>query len=147
SEHSELQACRFRHHRGIPGRVPDQLHVGGGDAGDALHLALYLAGERTCHRAAGGREGHLDLDGAVALDVDVVDEPQLVDVDRDLRIEDGLESFDDPVLDVGRIGGNGRGGGMGGFLVHCELHSIPWTRVDPSLPKPPAGYATPGWRT
>src|SRR5205807_6829779 len=48
------------------------------------HVGHHLAG----HRAAEGGEGHLDVDALLFLvDVDLVDQSQVDDVDRDLRVE------------------------------------------------------------
>src|SRR5215217_7116911 len=45
-------------------------------------------------------QGHGDHSVAVLTDVDVVDQPELVDVDRDFRVVDRLERVDDGRLEV-----------------------------------------------
>src|SRR5690606_10082044 len=61
---------------------------------------------------------------------------ELVDVDRDLRVVDGLELLDDGRLDRlarGRVGGGGggRGGVLLGVLAHL-LHSVVTGSAAPS---------------
>ena len=67
------------------------------DARDArdrvLDPARHLAGDRAARRG----QGHVDRDVAVVVDVDPVDQAELVDVGRDLRVVDGLQRRDDVV--------------------------------------------------
>ena len=63
-----------------------------------LHPARHLAGDR----AAGRGQRHVDVDVLVVVDVDPVDQPQLVDVGRDLRIVDGLQRRDDVARSAAR---------------------------------------------
>ena len=58
--------------------LADARHGGDG----VLDPARHLAG----HRAARRRQRHVDGDIAVVVDVDLVDQAQLVDVDRDFRV-------------------------------------------------------------
>src|SRR5579863_8605593 len=99
SEHSELQSCRFRHHRRVPDRVPDHLDLGRGDPRHALDPVLHLPRQRAGDRTGWRGQGHLDLHLPVGLDVEVVDEAHLVDVDRDLGVVDRLQRFDDVLFD------------------------------------------------
>src|ERR1700680_4570122 len=116
----ELKACRFRHHRRIPDRIPDHLDLGPGDPGHALDLVPHLSRQRAGDRTAGGGQGHLDLHPPAGLDVEVVDQSHLVDVDRDLRVVDGLQRLDDAVLES-RLGAARLGGGRRGVLQRSAL--------------------------
>ena len=62
------------------------------------------------HGAARRRQRHVDGDELRIVDLDLVDEPQLVDVDRDLGIVDGLERRHEPFGDLIELGGRDRGG-------------------------------------
>src|ERR1700688_3742096 len=139
SEHSELKSCRFRHHRRVPDRVPDHLDLGPGDAGHALDPVLHLSRQRAGDRTAGGGQGHLDLHPPAGLDVEVVDQPHLVDVDGDLRIVDGLQRLDDAVLDTrrGRVGpGGDRRRALRGFVRFC-CHDVSFQLRPASAQRPP----------
>src|SRR5690606_8471979 len=88
-------------------------------------------------RAARGGQGHRDLDGPVLGDLDVVDEAEVVDVERDLRIEDRPERLDDLLAQGLAVDGardrraaaaegllHLRGGGRG-LAEHAERHARP----------------------
>ena len=59
------------------------------------YLALHLERQRLRGRAAGRRQGHPDLDAALTVDVDAVDEAQLPDVHGDLRVVHRADGVDD----------------------------------------------------
>ena len=81
-----------------------------GDAFDGADGILHPAGHLAGHRAAGRGQRHVDLDRAVVLDVDLVDQAELVDVGRDFRVVDRLQRRDDVVGQPRQfVGGNGRG--------------------------------------
>ena len=64
------------------------------------------AGHFTGHRAAGGGQGHGDLDLVLFADLDRVDEAEVVDVDRNFRVKDRAAGLDD--LRIKRmVGGRG----------------------------------------
>src|SRR5690606_3967546 len=99
-QHVEGETGLIAHARGIPWRIEDD---GGLGRADALYLAggiLHPARHFARHRAGTGRQGHLDLDMAVVVDVDLVDQAQLVDVDRDFRVIDFLKFLDQVVGDL-----------------------------------------------
>ena len=52
-----------------------------------LHPFRHLARDRAGRR----RQGHVDRDRAIIVDVDAVDQPELVDVGRYLGVVDGLQ--------------------------------------------------------
>src|SRR5262249_38180700 len=54
------------------------------------------------------RQRHVDGDGAVVADVDLVDQSELVDVGRDFRVIDGLERRDDIVGQLAEVVGRAR---------------------------------------
>src|SRR5690606_2375117 len=80
------------------GRVPRGIedHVDGDvldafyAAGSVFHPAGHFAGNRT----AGSGQGHVDGEVAVVVEVDLVDQAQLIDIDRDFRVIDSLERTD-----------------------------------------------------
>jgi hypothetical protein len=81
------------HQLGAPGRAEHEL---GPDLPDPLdrgeegsHLVLDQRPDRAAHR----RERVLDIHVTVGLDRDVVDEPEVDDVDAELRVEDLFEGF------------------------------------------------------
>ena len=43
-------------------------------------------GNIACHRTSRRGQGHFDLDVALVIDVDFIDQAKLVDIDRNLRI-------------------------------------------------------------
>src|SRR3990170_3355662 len=95
---AELLLRRLGHHLGGPGGLPDDVHVGLLDPRELLKLPLHVMLDVRGRGAAGRREGHPDLDLARAVaDLDVVDETQVVDVDRDLRVVALLEHGHDLV--------------------------------------------------
>ena len=64
------------------------------DGDGILHPARHVAG----HRAARRRQRHVHLDIAVVVDIEPIDQAELVDIDGDLGIEDGLQRGDQIVL-------------------------------------------------
>jgi len=103
----------WRDHLRVPRRVPDDLHVGVRDAWEVEEPEPRVGGDRRPHAAAGRGERHLDVDAvAVALrrDAHVVDQAEIHDVHRDLRVETGLERRPHLLLEVTARGGGGRRG-------------------------------------
>ena len=85
-------------------------HVGdaGHETDRVLHPARHLAGDRATRRG----QRHVDVDVAVVVDVDAVDQAELVDVGRDLGVVDGLQRRNDvlrqPIQFLRRDGRAGR---------------------------------------
>ena len=146
-----------------PGRVEDDVDTGVGDALDALdgfcstwpgsHCAAGQAGAVSVIRTPTTRVGVHD---------DVVDEPEVVDVDRNFRVEHGLDGGDDRRLErsrprgvahqVGRLAV--RGGGVCVWASRAgSREAASW--VSSSVFAPSSGRlrrrssscARPGWRT
>src|SRR5437879_525679 len=99
SEQPQLQPGRLGHLVRSPGWIEDDLDVELADPREAADLSLHVLLEDLTHPAAGGGEGHADLDAPVAVGegerFDAVDQPEIDDVDRDLRIVDGPEDIPD----------------------------------------------------
>src|ERR1043166_4251935 len=104
SQHPELEARGLVHAARIPRRVPDDVHVDVGNAGYLLHPLIHLARQRLRRGAARGGERHTDHHGAGLLDFDLVDESELVNIHRDLGIEDVTQRLDHLGLDHHRVG-------------------------------------------
>src|SRR5207302_564198 len=79
---------------GRPRRAPDHLDFAVLDAVGAGDLRFDLADQLRAQRASHGGQRHLDTHGP-ADDRDVVDQPQIPDVHRDLGIEAGLQHVND----------------------------------------------------
>src|SRR5262249_59909642 len=118
----------------VPRMVEGDLDADVRHARHVAHSSLHLVWQHLRGGAAGGRERHAHGHGTGRADLDAVDQPELVDVHRDLRIVDLAERLDDAVLDLCLIDGRHR-------------------RATPSLPARPgpgaqrAGYARAAWRT
>src|SRR3989442_6088074 len=95
SEHPELQFRGVRHPVFVPRRVPDDVHVRVGDAGQLLQLVDDFHRKALSGGAARRRQRHADTDHVFGVDGDLVDEAELVDVDGDLGVKDRREHLDD----------------------------------------------------
>lgn len=115
---SEDLSALFGDHGLVPGRVPDDLDDSFFHAGKVKKFLLGVAGDGCTHAAAGRGQGHLDGDEAVAagqrLDVKIIDETEVDDVDGNLGVVTGFESFPDEFF-VGGTFGDGAGGSGRGF--------------------------------
>src|SRR4030081_2846815 len=91
SPHIQDEARLVAHPVRRPSRLPDQIDVDHADAGNAgarvLHHGRQLSRGRTVRR----RQGHYDVDGAVVLDVDLIDQAEFIDVSRNFGIEHRLQ--------------------------------------------------------
>src|SRR5215831_6433995 len=99
-QHSQFELRRLRHHRRRPRRIPDEIERHRRHAFDTARLRLHLGWELLGRRAHRRREGHADGGRALGVDLHLVDEAELVDVDGNLRIEDGLQLLDDLLADL-----------------------------------------------
>src|SRR5690606_8920684 len=108
SEHSGFQARGLGHHVPGPRRVEHQLDVGLDHGRDHFQLAAHVVHEDVAHAASGGGQGHAHLDQALAVvamgDPGLVDQAEIDDVDRDLRIEAGAHLRPHQTLDLGIVG-------------------------------------------
>ena len=100
-----LGACSDAHLYGQGQLTPEADRLGftgrvcTDDARDVQDLPLHLFDELTRDGTAGSRKRHADPNALVLIEVDFVDEPELVDVHRDLRVVDRTENLDDRLLD------------------------------------------------
>src|SRR5690606_5795303 len=83
------------HARRVPGRV--EHHVDGNvlDALDTARGVFYPARHFAGHRTPRRGQRHVDGEVAVVIEVDLVDEAQLVDIDRYFRVVDGFQRPDE----------------------------------------------------
>ena len=71
----------------VPRRVEGQVQIDVPDAVDRSGGAFYLPRKDSRRRTGGGGEGHADGRHPRGFDLDVVNEADIVDVDRNLRVE------------------------------------------------------------
>ena len=90
----EFQQCLFRRRAFVTYGIERENHVHRLHAFDFGYLLVYVFDEHVGHRAVGRRERHADVGDAVGRVVDFVDQPQVVDVDRDFGIVYVLERKD-----------------------------------------------------
>lgn len=93
-EESEFEFGFVAHHVFGPFGLEDDVDVDRLDAFDALELVAGVFDEEVGGRAVWGCQGHVDVEIAVVVDLDAVDEPQAVDVYGYLRVEDRAEHLD-----------------------------------------------------
>jgi hypothetical protein len=131
SKHAERQLGLVRHAVLVPGRVEGERHFHLADAGHGGHGVLDPGRHLARHRAAWRRQRHLDRNVAVVVDVDLVDQPQLVDVGGNLGVVHGLQGRDDvggellQLLRRDRRAGRRRRTHRLLYLgVHGQLHSL-----------------------
>lgn len=83
---------------GGPGGIPDQFDLGGGDPRESCDLSFHLRYKGIGHRTGGRSERHPDPDLTRLVHVDPVDQPHLVEINRDLRVITSLEDVDHPLF-------------------------------------------------
>ena len=98
----------------VHGGFEHDLDLGGGHALDAAGPVTHLPGQGLGRRARRRRERHPDPDLAVGVHQHVVDQPEFVDVHRDLGVEHLLQRGDDPGPEFRHLHGVGR---------HVERHA------------------------
>src|SRR5207248_6784093 len=108
---AELEAGCVGHAARAPRRIPHDFDADLPDPREALDLAADVLPEDVPHAAARCRHAHVDLD-AVALGerhgFAAIDEAEVHEIDRDLRIEHRLQLLPDPLLVEGALRGRGR---------------------------------------
>src|SRR6476646_1779930 len=114
-EHIEGKPRLLGHAARVPGRIEHKVDLHLAYARNGRDGVLHPAGHVAGHRAAGGGQGHVHLDIARFIDVQPVDQAKLIDVDRDLGIEHGLQRRHEVVLELVVLG-RGRGCGLRGGL-------------------------------
>jgi hypothetical protein len=102
----------------MPGRVPDQFDVGFFDFLESEEFALNIRGDLAAHVAAGSGERHLHIDDAV-VEGDVIDEPEVHDVEGNLGIVTGAELVPDGLF--GKSSWGAGGSGLGLVEVHSRM--------------------------
>src|SRR5215510_9508819 len=108
SEQAELESCGLGHPALVPRRIERDLDADVCHARHVAHSSLHLGGQYLRGGAARGRERHAHGHGPGRADLDAVDQPELVDVHRNLRIVDLAERLDDALLDLRPIDGRHR---------------------------------------
>src|SRR5215467_3556009 len=108
SEQAELESCGLGHSALVPRRVERDLDADVRHARHVAHPPLHLLGQHLRGGAARGRERHAHGHGPGRADLDAVDQPELVDVHRDLRVVDLAERLDHLLLDLCLIDGRHR---------------------------------------
>src|SRR5947207_1637254 len=92
-DHPQLPARLFRHALWGPDRFVDDVDAGVGDSRQGQQVVADVRHHVGGHRAAERGQRHLHVD-ACGLDRDVVDQPDIDDVDRDLGVQALPENFD-----------------------------------------------------
>src|SRR5689334_4379864 len=91
SKHTGFQPRRFGHHAAVPWRIEYQLDIGLAHRRHPLDFGADIIDEDIAHATARCGQGQTDIDLAEAVDlafqVATVDQAQLDDIDRNLRIE------------------------------------------------------------
>src|SRR5215204_6192878 len=95
SPHVEHGAGLVRHAARVPRRIPDDVNLDLADTSDARHRILHHDRELLRRRAVGRRQCHIHRDRPVIGDIDSIDQADLVNVGRNLRVVNGLERRDD----------------------------------------------------
>src|SRR6266853_2323934 len=91
SPHVQHHPRLVGHPARFPGRIPYHFDGYRPDAWNARRRIFHHAGKLLRGRAVRRGQGHVDGDGAIVADVDLVDQAELVDVGRDFGIVDRLE--------------------------------------------------------
>src|SRR4029078_8133262 len=107
SHHMEASDCRLphmehkpgfvRHPAGVPRRIPNDLHLGLLHTGNARHSILDHDRQVLRRRTVRRRERHVDFYATVVADIDLVNQPQLIDVGGDFRIVNGFQRRNDVI--------------------------------------------------
>src|SRR2546426_3382231 len=93
---AELFLRQLRHHLWGPRRVPNDVDVRLPDSGEGFDFSLHVLVQVPRGGTPGRCQRHPDRDLALRLvQLDVVHEPEIVDVDRDFRVVALLEDADD----------------------------------------------------
>src|SRR5215468_7776675 len=92
--HTQRQLGSLGHAVAVPGRIPYQLDIDFPNGFNGPHGVLHHIWHGAGDRAAGGRQRHLDGHVAAGRDVDVVDEPELVDIHGNLGVIDRVQGLD-----------------------------------------------------
>ena len=85
------------------GGLEDQVDGAGLQARDLHDRVLDPARHFAGHRAARRGQGHVDGHVLVVADIDLVDQAQLIDVDRDFRVIDRLQLLDQQIGQLGQL--------------------------------------------
>src|SRR5262245_11132720 len=99
-EHVELKLRSFAHHASTPGRIEREFDFGISDARDHFNFLLDLKRQGRCFRAVRRGQGHLNLCRALVVDLDLVNQAQLIDIYRNLRIVALMQCLYDSGLEV-----------------------------------------------
>jgi len=84
-QESKLLFCGVAQATGVPGRVPDHLHVDGLDTGNLSQVRPHVLADETVRRAAPGGECHHHVH-AIIVDLDIVDQSQVDEIDGDFGV-------------------------------------------------------------
>src|SRR5207249_5929839 len=106
-----------------PHRLIDDVHAGVGDARQGQQVVADVGHHISRHRAAERGQGHLDVD-PLGLDRHVVDQAQVDDVDRDLRVEALAQDLDHVLRLDGGVRRHVRGD-LRGLLAHGVSRGSP----------------------
>src|SRR2546426_3286253 len=111
-DHPESSARFFGHALWGPDRLVHDVHACVGDARQREQMVADVRHHVGCHRATERRQRHLQVD-PFGLDRDVVDEAEVDDVDRDLRVVALAQDLDHVLRSNGGVGSDlGRNRGL-----------------------------------
>src|SRR6266853_4076860 len=102
---AKLELSCVRHEAGMPWRIEHDFNMNFLDTGQPRELGLYVAFEKVAHTASGSRHGHLDMNALPALlqghNHTGVNQTQIHNIDRNLRVVNGLQLIPDHLLAEG----------------------------------------------
>src|SRR6266436_9719484 len=99
---AKLELSRIRHEAGMPWRIEHNFNMNFLDTGQPREPALHVGLEHVAHAATGSSHGHFDMNPVPALLLGRnrarVNQTQIHDIDRNLRVVHGLQLIPDHLL-------------------------------------------------
>jgi len=120
----------------MPGRIPDDIDLGVSNPGEKKDFLLRVLGDHTAHPTTGGGEGHFDMNDVSAFGMSlhdqVVDEPEIDNIDWNFGIVTTLERLPNLGFLEGAEGGGWGNGGRSWMRRQPEGVPIFWGHSEKS---------------